>query len=183
MLNEALREAEETFKQALQEGAAQYAIDQVLEAERLLLHARQLSDVHATEASIAAEQARAKASALIAVSREERERLKRNYGSQLASHFHELSAIKRVLLDIERKVNSSTILSLTQRARILETALVQTRHALDREDFRRVDSLLPKLDSYTTDIYELLDPTVQKLSYQMPLKIFSHKHHKKTMKT
>jgi hypothetical protein len=182
MPNKAFREAQETFKQALQEGAAQYAIDQVHEVERLLLHAHQLSDVDAREAGIAAEQARTKASALIAVSREEREKLKSNYGSQLASCFHKLSDIKHVLLDIERKVNSSTILSLTQRARILETALAQTRHALDREDFRRVESLLAKLDSYTTDIHELLDPTIQKLSYQMPLEILSRNHQKKRMK-
>jgi len=73
------------------------------------------------------------------------------------------------MLQIERRVASFTFLSLTQRVRNLETTLAQTRHALDRSDFERVDTLLLSVESQLMEIGGLLRPILRQLSYEFPM--------------
>ncbi|MCX6143926.1 MAG: hypothetical protein NTZ35_11970 [Ignavibacteriales bacterium] len=169
MSNQILREAQEAFKQALLEGAAQYATDRTEEVERLLLHAKQLNSTDSPEAKDITEKARATASALVALARDERANRKTHYGLEIASLYRSLSETKHLMLQIERKVNSSTFLTLTQRIRNLETTLAQTRHALDRSDFERVNTLLLSAESQLMEISELLRPILRQLSYESPL--------------
>lgn len=168
MSNQTLREAQEAYRQALLEGAAQYATDRTQEVERLLLHAKQLDGTDSPEAKDLTERARATAAALVALAREERAKRKKNYGLEIASRYQSLSETKQLMLQIERRVISSTFLSLTQRVRNLETTIAQTRHALDRSDFERVDTLLPSVETRLMEINDLLHPILRELSYQSP---------------
>ena len=182
MSNQTLREAQEAYRQALLEGAAQYATDRAEEVERLLLHVKQLDNTDSAEAKALTEKARASACALVELAREERTKRKRNYGLEIASRFQALSETKHLMLQIERSVISSTFLSLTQRVRNLETTLSQARHALDRSDFQRVEFLLPKVESQFLEINELLHPTLLQLSYQSPLETTFRSHQKRRTK-
>jgi len=174
-----LKEAEETFRQALEHHADHYALDHLQDAERLLLQARRLVDAGEERGKEIAEAAKRKAQESQALAAAKREELKRKFGSELGSCFHQLSEAKVIVERISRKVNRTTYLSIMQRIELAQTVLAHVRKSLEAEDFRRTSLILGDAHSRLQDIDETLSPILEQLWYQHPEKKTSWRRREK----
>ncbi len=168
MFWQVLTEAEESLQKALKERADTYAMERVLETERLILEARRISNVDTVQARELLAQAKQKAAEAITIAEAERLKLKKGNGQRVASYFRELSERRQSLSTIERRINRASYLSINQRLQVAEGEIRKARQALEQEDFREVGRLLERLEEMFSDIDELMLPLLERLSYEAP---------------
>jgi ACT domain-containing protein len=182
MVQKAIEEAHESFREALKVKAGTFASGKVEEAEHLINEAKRLLEIDRSAALNFAEQAKKMASESITDAIEQRNRLKRKYGTAMASCLDEVSRLKHTILDIERALTHSNVLALNQQMDVAETEIRKMRQALNLEDFQLVGSTFDNVRHYLQDIHTILDPMVKQLEYQMPERTLSRGRQRKSQK-
>jgi hypothetical protein len=157
-----IKQAEQAFRTAIYGRAAQFDIETVHRAEKLLIQARSLAITDPVQSEVLAASAWQIALEAIAKTKTEKIRIKHIFESEVASLIQEYSHDKVTLGGIKKRINNSTYLKISQRMEIAEVCMKQVKEGLEKEQFDAFPALCARTKQRLSDVAHILTPLIQR---------------------